>query len=166
MAQEIHAQVATSRDVIKLFRGDVANDVEDAETHRQTILTFTEKVTAAAARGNRVFIVCCGSSFHAAKTATLFFNEIAGLEVLPLLPGELRGQYAKSLRDGDVMITVSQSGETKDLIDAVNLTIATGRDIYRIALVNNINSTLAQEKSDLVVPLRFGPEIAVAATKS
>lgn len=145
---------------------DAAVAMEELEAHKKTIDNFAGKVLAAAERGNRVFIVCCGSSFHAAKTATLFFNEIAGVEVLPLLPGELRGQYGKSLRDGDVIIAVSQSGETKDLIDAINMVIAGGKKIDRIALVNNINSTLAQEKSDLVVPLRCGPEIAVAATKS
>jgi glucosamine--fructose-6-phosphate aminotransferase (isomerizing) len=64
------------------------------------------------------------------------------------------------------MITVSQSGETKDLIDVVNDVIRTDKDVGRIALVNNLNSTLAQEKSELVIPLRCGPEIAVAATKS
>ena len=41
---------------------------------------------------------------------------------------------------------MSQSGETKDLIDVVNDVIASGRDIYRVAVVNNVNSTLAQEK--------------------
>ncbi len=143
---------------------DAAVEAEDRELHARTIDIFSEKVLAAASRGSRVFILCCGSSFHAAKTAALFFNELAGLEVLPLLPGELRGQYGNSLKSGDVLIAVSQSGETKDLLDAIK--IAEGRDIYRIALVNNVNSTLAQEKAELVIPLRCGPEIAVAATKS
>jgi glucosamine 6-phosphate synthetase-like amidotransferase/phosphosugar isomerase protein len=117
-------------------------------------------------RGGRIYIVCCGTSFHAAKAAALFFDALAEVEVIPLLPGELRGQYAKNLRGADLFIAVSQSGETKDLIDVVNDVIATGLPIRRIALVNNVNSTLAQEKSDLAIPLRCGPEIAVPATKS
>lgn len=116
--------------------------------------------------GGRLLCVCCGSSYHAALAAALFFNEIAGVQLLPLLPGEFRGQYARSLRDGDLIIAVSQSGETKDLIDVLNQVIASGRRVPRVALVNNLNSTLAQEKSDLVIPLRCGPEIAVPATKS
>ena len=83
-----------------------------------------------------------------------------------MLPGEFRGQSARSLKDGDLVIAVSQSGETKDLIDVLNDVMASGRAVGRIALVNNVNSTLAQEKSDLVIPLRCGPEIAVPATKS
>ncbi|MFT7462995.1 MAG: glucosamine--fructose-6-phosphate aminotransferase (isomerizing) [Pseudohongiellaceae bacterium] len=114
----------------------------------------------------RLYVVCCGTSYHAAKVAALFFAELAGLELTPLLPGEFRGQHSATLRDGDLLIAVSQSGETKDLIDVVNSVIASGRDVIRIALVNNVNSTLAQEKSDIVLPLHCGPEIAVPATKS
>ena len=107
-----------------------------------------------------------GPSFHAAKAACLFFNELACTELIPILPGEFRGQYSRSLRDGDLFVAVSQSGETKDLIDVLNFIIASGKDIRRVALVNNVNSTLAQEKSELVIPLRCGPEVAVPATKS
>lgn len=117
-------------------------------------------------RGGRIYLVSCGTSFHAAKAASLFFAELAGADVIPLLPGEFRGQYALTLRDGDLLVAVSQSGETKDLIDVVDTVIASGKDIGRVAIVNNLNSTLAQEKSHVVVPLRSGPEIAVPATKS
>ena len=41
---------------------------------------------------------------------------------------------------------MSQSGETKDLVDVVDAAAATGREIGRVAIVNNVNSTLAQEK--------------------
>jgi len=61
---------------------------------------------------------------------------------------------------------VSQSGETKDLIDVMNAVIRSGLPIRRIAIVNNVSSTLGQEKCDTVLPQRCGPEIAVPATKS
>ena len=76
------------------------------------------------------------------------------------------GQYSRSLKDGDLIIAISQSGETKDLIDVLNSVIASKLDIARVAIVNNINSTLAQEKCKVVIPLRCGPETAVPATKS
>jgi glucosamine--fructose-6-phosphate aminotransferase (isomerizing) len=164
MAQEIHAQIETTQEVVRLFMG--GEDNEDQRQHRAVVDELCRRVLAAHQRGARVFIVCCGSSFHAAKTAALFFNDLAGIDVLPVLPGELRGAYGNNLKDGDVLIAVSQSGETKDLIDVINDAIATRRAITKVALVNNLNSTLAQEKSDLVIPLRCGPEIAVAATKS
>jgi glucosamine 6-phosphate synthetase-like amidotransferase/phosphosugar isomerase protein len=164
MEQEIHAQIETNRDAIANF-SDRASSAEADELHH-AIDRFTEAVDRTIARHGRVFIVCCGSSFHAAKTAALFFNELADVETIPLLPGEFRGQYGRNVRDGDLFVAVSQSGETKDLIDVINPLIATHKDVRRVALVNNLNSTLAQEKSDIVIPLACGPEIAVAATKS
>jgi glucosamine 6-phosphate synthetase-like amidotransferase/phosphosugar isomerase protein len=138
----------------------------EVDEFAQAVERFVALTTECLARSGRVYVVCCGSSFHAAKAATLFFNEVACTELIPILPGEFRGQYSQSLRDGDLFVAVSQSGETKDLIDVLNQVIASGRDIRRVALVNNVNSTLAQEKSDVVIPLRCGPEVAVPATKS
>ena len=127
---------------------------------------FTRACAKVQADGGRIYVVCCGSSFHAAKTAALFFNEMARVPLVPVIPGEFRGQYLASLRDGDLVVAVSQSGETKDLVDALTEVIRSGRDVGRLALVNNLNSTIAQELVQVVVPLHCGPEIAVPATKS
>jgi len=158
------ARGPTERAALVLLDQDLARQ-EEAELTRAKD-AFVDHVLATTAQSGRVFILCCGSSFHAAKTAALYFNELAGVQVLPLLPGEFRGQYGSTVRDGDLVVAVSQSGETKDLIDVLNAIEASGRKVARISLVNNLNSTLAQEKSDVVIPLRCGPEIAVAATKS
>jgi glucosamine 6-phosphate synthetase-like amidotransferase/phosphosugar isomerase protein len=131
-----------------------------------TVERFGRLCLDAIDRRGRIYAICCGSSYHAAKAAGLFFNELARVEIQAMLPGDFRGQSARSLRDGDLVIAVSQSGETKDLIDVLDDVIASGRDVTRVSLVNNLNSTIAEEKSDLVVPLRCGPEIAVPATKS
>jgi glutamine---fructose-6-phosphate transaminase (isomerizing) len=145
---------------------DALIEKSEVEEATNAIAALCTKCVETIERGGRIYLVCCGTSFHAAKAACLFFNDLAGTEVLALLPGEFRGQYAACLRPSDLFIAVSQSGETKDLIDVVNLVIQSGLPIGRVALVNNVNSTLAQEKSELVIPLRCGPEIAVPATKS
>jgi glucosamine 6-phosphate synthetase-like amidotransferase/phosphosugar isomerase protein len=116
--------------------------------------------------GGRIYVVCCGSSQNAAKAGALFFHELAKVELTPVLPGEFRAQCAGTIRDGDLVVAVSQSGETKDLIDILNDLDRAGHRVTKVALVNNVSSTLAQEKSDLVIPLRCGPEVAVPATKS
>ncbi len=139
---------------------------EDVEELEKRIRKFVQILGEARRKGRTIYILACGSSFHAAKTAPLFFNEIAGMMVVPLLPGEFRAQCTNSLCDGDVVIGISQSGETKDLIDVFNLAQGTGRKVARICVLNNTNSTLALEKSDLFIPLFCGPEIAVPATKS
>ena len=141
-------------------------EAAEVREFREVVDKFTALcATAVTARG-RLYAICCGSSFHAAKAAALFFAELAGVELTPLLPGEFRGQTAPTLRDDDVVIAVSQSGETKDLIDVLNDVIASGRRVGRVSIVNNVNSTIALEKSDFVIPLRCGPEVAVPATKS
>ncbi len=155
MEQEIDAQEETCRRVAAFFESSSAeiDVVLDAFRH-------------ALDRGGRVFFVCCGSSYHAALGGAVFFNELAHAEIVPVLPGDFRGRFAASLRPSDVVVAVSQSGETKDVIDVMNHVIATGLPIRRIGIVNNVSSTLGQEKCDTVLPLRCGLEIAVPATKS
>jgi glucosamine--fructose-6-phosphate aminotransferase (isomerizing) len=143
-----------SRDRAAVRVLDALLERDEVDELARATARFLDLATHSLATGGRVYVVCCGSSFHAAKAAALFFNDIAAAEVIPVLP------------DGDLIVAVSQSGETKDLIDVLNLVAASGRDVRRVALVNNLNSTLAQEKSDVVIPLRCGPEVAVPATKS
>ncbi|MFZ2493937.1 MAG: SIS domain-containing protein [Thermoanaerobaculia bacterium] len=145
---------------------DAIVEREEAVEFAAAADAFTRACEEAMAGGGRVFLVCCGSSFHAALAGSIFFNELAHAEVVPVLPGDFRARFAASLRPSDLVVAVSQSGETKDLIDVMNHVIATGLPIRRIAIVNNVSSTLGQEKCDTVLPLRCGPEIAVPATKS
>ena len=149
---------------VRLF--DVLIEREEAAQFNAAAAAFIAACTDSLSRGGRVFLVCCGSSYHAALAGSVFFNELARSEVVPVLPGEFRGRFAASLRPADLVVAVSQSGETKDLIDVMNHVIATGLPIRRVAIVNNVSSTLGQEKCDTVLPLRCGPEIAVPATKS
>ncbi len=138
----------------------------DVRAWSAAVDAFTAHCVAAIEQRGRLYVVCCGSSFHAAKAGAVFFNAIARSELLAVLPGEFRGQHAKSLRDGDVVLAVSQSGETKDLIDVLNDVIAGPEKVACLGLINNVNSTIGQEKAEVVIPLRCGPEIAVPATKS
>jgi glucosamine 6-phosphate synthetase-like amidotransferase/phosphosugar isomerase protein len=176
-AQQLHSAEAgffadlllmarTPSDALAVHLLDAVLEADEVREYASAIARFGEMCEAAVAARGRIYVICCGSSYHAAKAASLFFNELARVELTPSLPGEFRAQSARSLADGDLVIAVSQSGETKDLIDVLNDVIASGKSAGRIGLVNNVNSTLAQEKSDLVIPLRCGPEIAVPATKS
>ncbi|MBF0316423.1 MAG: SIS domain-containing protein [Oligoflexia bacterium] len=132
--------------------------------HRTSI--FADRVGSAHSKGNAIYMLACGTSYHAAKCAAYFFDRVGNIAIHPVLPGEFRGQYEHSIRPNDVIIGISQSGETKDLIDVFNLLRAKNIPLTLISIVNNTNSTLPQEKSDLYIPLCSGPEIAVPATKS
>ncbi|MBI2375777.1 MAG: SIS domain-containing protein [Deltaproteobacteria bacterium] len=160
---ELEAQVP-DRALLALLDATLARD--ELEEVERAVRGFCALVTATLAKGRHVYVVSCGSSFHAAKAGAVFFDELARAPIFPVLPGEFRGQYAETLEDGDLVVAVSQSGETKDLVDVMTLVLASGKKVARVGLVNNVSSTLGQEQSDLVIPLRCGPEIAVPATKS
>jgi glutamine---fructose-6-phosphate transaminase (isomerizing) len=145
---------------------DVGAEIREMDKFHQHADRFAETIFNAWKNQESIYTVSCGTSYNATKTAALFFNEIAGIKFTPILPGNFRGQYSNSIRENDVIIGVSQSGETKDLIDIFNDIEAAGINVKRITIVNNENSTLAQEKSDFYLPIKCGPEIAVPATKS
>lgn len=130
------------------------------------VRSFLDLIKVTIQKQRRAYTIACGTSFHATKVGALFFNEIAGFEIIPILPGDFRGEYSNCLKDHDLIIGVSQSGETKDLIDIFNDIDSSGLDVRKVVLVNNMNSTLGQEKSDVAIPILCGPEIAVPATKS
>ncbi|MCK4956246.1 MAG: SIS domain-containing protein, partial [Candidatus Cloacimonetes bacterium] len=145
---------------------DSIAELSDVKEFKDSVSGFTELIENTYKQNGTIYAIACGTSFHSAKTASLFFNEIANINIIPTLPGDYRGQFSESLRDNDVIIGVSQSGETKDLIDIFNDVDDSGLDVKKIVLVNNMNSTLGQEKSDVSIPINCGPEIAVPATKS
>ncbi|MFA6318202.1 MAG: SIS domain-containing protein [Elusimicrobiota bacterium] len=140
--------------------------LEEADDIARRCGAFAALLARARRSGRAVYMLACGTSFHAAKCASVFFNKIAGVRVTAMLPGDFRAECAGSLQDGDLVIGISQSGETKDLIDVVNLVRASRLKVSVVTVVNNVNSTLALEKTDLYLPLFCGPEIAVPATKS
>jgi glucosamine 6-phosphate synthetase-like amidotransferase/phosphosugar isomerase protein len=138
----------------------------EADDVSRRVSAFVRLLRQARRRSGAVYMLACGTSFHAAKVAAVFFNRIAGIKLHALLPGDFRAEAGAALRDGDLIIGISQSGETKDLIDVLGLARAARRGVKVVTLVNNLNSTLALEKTDLCIPLCCGPEIAVPATKS
>ncbi len=116
--------------------------------------------------GGKVYLLASGTSYHAALIAAYFFDGLATIPLYPCNPGLFRGSYINSINDRDMIIAISQSGETKDLVDILQDAKDAKPGIRRVALVNNENSRIPQELSDFYLPLLCGPETAVAATKS
>jgi len=113
-----------------------------------------------------IYILASGTSYHAALIGSYFFGGLPELAVFPCNPGQFRGNYLSTLKPDDLIIAISQSGETKDLVDILQDAKTLQPEIKRIAIVNNENSRIPQELSDFYLPILCGPEIAVAATKS
>ena len=111
-------------------------------------------------RPERVQFVACGTSYHAALFGAQLFRD-RGVPAQAFLASE----YATTPPpvDGDLVIGVTQSGETADTLAA--LRTAAGRGANTLAVTNVVESTAARECDD-VVYIRAGPEIGVAATKT
>lgn len=134
---------------------------------KRRVLHFKGELLRLLREAPRVFLVGSGTSYHACLTGAVFFSQLASLGTHPCNPGLFRSVYLDGLRPGDLVLGVTQSGETKDLVDVFNdVRERHGRSVRLVSLVNNENSTIPQEKSDFFLPILCGPEIAVAATKS
>ena len=145
---------------------DSVSESQSVDEFERSVQGFLERVKNTVNHSRNAYSIACGTSFHAAKIGALFFNEIAGVEIIPILPGDFRGEYSRCIKDNDLIIGVSQSGETKDLIDIFNDLERSNVKASQVVLVNNLNSTLGVEKGDLAIQILCGPEIAVPATKS
>ena len=113
-------------------------------------------------RARQVVFVGCGTSRHAALIGRYAFSKIGHI-FSDVVMGSEFGYFSESIDKGTVVIAISQSGETADVLSGVREAKANGATIY--SLVNVVGSSLAR-LSDQVLYLNCGPEIAVAATKS
>lgn len=114
----------------------------------------------------RIFSVASGTSYHASLTGAYFFNNLTSCSIIAENPGGFRSNFINTINKNDLLIVVSQSGETKDLVDIIQDVKKICPDIHVISIVNNENSRIPQELSNFYIPILCGPEIAVAATKS
>jgi len=111
---------------------------------------------------DRIYIIGAGTSYHAGLVAKHLFLNLAKLPVEVILASEFE-EYATLLDEGTLMLAISQSGETADVLSAVNIAKKRGASV--LSIVNTPSSTLARE-SELTLYLNCGPEVGVAATKT
>ena len=146
MLKEIHEQVSTTRTLFSAIREPYITQFIDALIDAK-----------------RVFFVACGSSYHATVVGSYYFNDLANIAAIPVIGGQFNSLYGDSVGNGDVVICVSQSGETKDVIDVVHL--CKKKNVKILSIVNVLGSTLTH-LSDLYLPMGSGFEISVPATKT
>ena len=114
------------------------------------------------ADAKRLVIAACGTSWHSGIVGEYLFESLAKVSVEVEYASELR--YKESLiGEGDVMIVISQSGETADTLAALRQAKENGALV--IGVVNVVGSSIARE-TDAGVYIHAGPEIGVASTKA
>jgi glucosamine--fructose-6-phosphate aminotransferase (isomerizing) len=147
MLKEIHEQSQVAREVLHMLAG--SNEL-------QSVL---EKMRSA----RNLYFIGCGTSYHACLAGAVYFAQIAGRTVIPVLAPQFLPQYSSTVNHEDVGLFVSQSGETKDVLTA--LQAAESKGITAFGLANVIGSTLTRATS-FTLPLCCGYEISVPATKT
>ncbi len=109
-----------------------------------------------------IYVTGAGTSYHASLAYSYYMARLASKLVVPFIASEYN-VYALTASDSDVLVAVSQSGETIDTLQAVRAFKMRGAKV--IAVSNVVGSTIPRE-SDATVYTRAGPEIGVAATKT
>ncbi|RLG43415.1 MAG: glutamine--fructose-6-phosphate transaminase (isomerizing) [Thermoproteota archaeon] len=110
----------------------------------------------------KVFLVAAGTSYHACLASSYWFAEIAGVNARAVLASEFPS-ISKLVDDKSLVIAVSQSGETADVLESVRMAKKRGSKI--LGIVNVVGSSLMRI-SDAFLTINAGPEICVLATKS
>jgi glucosamine--fructose-6-phosphate aminotransferase (isomerizing) len=113
-------------------------------------------------RANQVIITACGTSRYAALVGRYLFSKV-GKKFCDVIMASEFGYFADSVDKNTIVIAVSQSGETADIIEGVKAARDNGAQV--ISIINRPNSILA-DLSHEIIYLNCGAEIAVAATKT
>ena len=151
MIKEINEESETIR---KTLSGRIRNGLPDFTAEGFDLSVFR--------RVDRVHIVACGTAMHAGCVGKCCFERYARLPADPEIASEFR--YAPPLfGKGDLVIIISQSGETADSLAALRLAHECGAST--LAIVNVIGSSIARE-ADHVLYTWAGPEISVCSTKA
>jgi len=145
MLKEIHEQPLRLRNTLRL-----------QEHYLELMTTFLD-------RAGEVFMVACGTSYHACLAASYMFSKLALLATHPVIASEFVEQHGRSVNIDSTLLVVSQSGETADTLAAVDC--ARERAATILGLTNVIGSTLTRV-ARVYVSQQSGPEIGVAATKT
>ena len=151
MLKEIYEQPKTVRDTItpRIKEGQIV--IEELGMSDEEIKGI-----------QKIHIVACGSAYHTGVTNKYVFEGLARIPVEVDLASEFRYRNP-ILNKGDLVIIISQSGETADSLAALRL--AKERGVTTLGIVNVVGSSIARE-ADRVMYTWAGPEIAVATTKA
>ena len=153
MLKEIFEQPQTVYDCL---RGRL--DAQAGTITMSGIQKYAEQIMNA----NRIIMVACGTSWHAGLVAEYIFEELCRINVEVEYASEFRYRNPV-INKGDVIIAISQSGETADTLVAIENAKAKGAII--LGVVNVVGSSIARI-SDAGAYTHAGPEIGVASTKA
>lgn len=153
MLKEIHEQPKAITDTYRgrLLRNEAIIKMAGVEDNMKKFLN-----------ANRIIIVACGTSWHAGLVAEYIFEDLARIPVEVEYASEFRYRNPV-ITENDVVIAISQSGETADTLAAIKLAKSKGAFVFGVC--NVVGSSIARE-TDAGAYTHAGPEIGVASTKA
>lgn len=151
MMKEIHEQPKAIRDTLNTVVSDGKIDLSSVGITEEQMKDVQQ-----------IHIVACGSAYHAGVVGQYVIEDLARIPVRVELASEFRYRNPL-LQENDMVLIISQSGETADSLAA--LREAKDRGIRTLAIVNVVGSSIAREADNVFYTLA-GPEIAVATTKA
>ncbi|MCQ2222392.1 MAG: glutamine--fructose-6-phosphate transaminase (isomerizing) [Bacteroidaceae bacterium] len=159
MLKEIFDQPAVLRDCM---RGRVINNPYSQEGQLSVVLSAVTDHRRELLRARRIVIVSCGTSWHAGLIGKQLIEHFCRIPVEVAYASEFR--YSDPvIEPDDVVIAISQSGETADTLAAIELARSQGALVFGI--VNAVGSSISRN-TDTGVYIHVGPEIGVASTKA
>lgn len=153
MLKEIYEQPRSIKDSM---RGRI--NVKNGEIKLGGIEKFEDRFTKA----KRIIILACGTSWHAGLEAKYFFEELAKIPVNVEYASEFRYRNPVIYKE-DIVIAISQSGETADTLAALNLAKRKGATVFGVC---NVVGSSIPRNTNAGVYTHAGPEIGVASTKA
>lgn len=137
---------------------------EQSNSIRETLRVSEEELDELSEmleEADNTYLVACGTSYHAALVFKYALAKLAGITVEAVVSSEFQESCMPG--DGDLVLAITQSGETADTLKAIRVARENGAKIS--SLTNTVGSSVTR-MSDLTRLIRAGPEIGVAATKT
>lgn len=151
MLKEIHEQPDAVRNTVSPRVKDGLPDFSECGLTAERIKAY-----------RNIFIVGCGSAMHSGMVGKYLIEALARIPVIVDIASEFRYRNPLVTKD-DLVVMISQSGETADTLEALKLSKRKGADT--LAVVNVVGSSIARE-ADMVIYTNAGPEISVCSTKA
>jgi len=157
-----------SKEFADVYKGDYAHfTIKEISEQPDTILRAVDnnqiqQLVDNIKQAKNLYITGSGTSYNAAEIAKYLMSKFAKIKINTLISSELPFS-PNEIESDSTLITISQSGESADVLEAVKIAKESNAKI--LSIVNLLNSSLSQQSS-LAIALNCGPEIGVAATKS
>jgi glucosamine--fructose-6-phosphate aminotransferase (isomerizing) len=157
-----------SKEFADVYKGDYAHfTIKEISEQPDTILRAVDnnqiqQLVDNIKQAKNLYITGSGTSYNAAEIAKYLMSKFAKIKINTLISSELPFS-PNEIESDSTLITISQSGESADVLEAVKIAKESNAKI--LSIVNLLNSSLSQQSS-LAIGLNCGPEIGVAATKS